>query len=162
MIKRSLGAFLGAVALTVIGVGGVSAQPAPPPPAIQAPVGPVAVPDNAPIGYYLWWDDGRVHLRTTDPGGDESVYTGRIQVDGSIRDVNLLRTEGNDVALRDDNTLEFRFVTRNAQDGVSFAAVDTSRVTFRLERNGRLISTERIRIGPGGINPPGNPFTIFR
>lgn len=161
-MRTTLMAVVGALSLTVLGAGPIAAQAPTPVPAMRAPSGAPTVTDRSPVGYYIWWDGERVHLRTTDPGGDGSTYTGRIQVDGRIRDVELLRTEGRDVALRDGNTLEFRFVTYNRVDGVSFAAQDTSRITFRLERNGRLIRTEHIYIGPGGVNPPGNPFTLFR
>lgn len=34
-------------------------------------------------------------------------------------------------------------------------------VTFRLYRDGHLVSTDHIFIGGGEMNPPGNPFRVF-
>lgn len=120
---------------------------------------PPALPPNAPFGYYLTTDGQRVHLRTTDGGGDPSRYDGVISTNGRLRNVNLIRQEDEDRAINTGNTLQFHFRTAGATDGVSFTVVDSDRVTFRLYRDGDLISTQHIFIN-GPLNPADNPFSI--
>jgi hypothetical protein len=139
----------------------VSAEPAAQTPVPAGPAsGDPGVTAARTYGYYIWLDGNRIHLRTTDPGGSGSLYTGIITTDGEFRDVDVVRGEQGDYAIADRNMLEFRFHTANAVDGVTFAPAHAERLTFRLYRNGHLISTEHIFLGAGGIHPPGNPFTI--
>lgn len=149
-----------ALALVVgLGVSVAGAQPAGPSgpdPALGAP----SLSPLAPYGYSIWHEGARVHLRTTDPGGSASIYTGTVTTDGTIRDVDLVRDEASDWAVAGAHQLDFHFRTWNAVDGVSFTVVGATWVTFRLYRNGHLISTEHIFLGAERLHPPGNPFIL--
>jgi hypothetical protein len=158
-MKRFLLAAAGAVGLALLLSGAASAQPAPLGPALTA--GEPDITAASPFGYYIWTEGERVHLRTTDPGGDGSLYTGVITTNGRLRDIDLVRQEDDDWAVAAGNTLDFHFKTFNGVDGMDFTARDAGRITFRLYRNGHLISTEHIFLGAQGVHPPGNPFTIF-
>lgn len=114
----------------------------------------------APYGYYIWHDGNRVHLRTTDPGGEASIYTGTISTDGRIHAVDVVRDEVGDWAVASRHQLDFHFRTWNAVDGVSFSVSGATWVTFRLYRNGHLITVEHIFLGAGLLHPPDNPFTL--
>lgn len=133
----------------------------PEPPAVRAPAGVPTVTATHPPGYYIAVEGNRVLLRTTDPGGDSSTYTGVIRVNGSLANVDLFQPEDPDWAVAAGNEINFHFQTRNQVDGVSFTALDTTRVTFHLYRNGHEISTRRIYLGGTGTHPPGNPFALF-
>jgi hypothetical protein len=162
MIK-ALPAVLGAAFLSLALTGTASAQ-ATSPSTVPAPVaaGAADVHPHSPYGYYIWLDGHRVHLRTTDPGGDGSLYTGAITVDGRVETLDVIRDEPGDIAVADRNTVEFRFYTFSHVDGLALAVRDTDWITFRLFRNGHLISTEHIFLGAAGAHPPGNPFVIVR
>jgi hypothetical protein len=142
--------------LSVSAAGAQPAGSAGPDPALGVP--PLA--PLAPYGYYVWHTGNRVHLRTTDPGDDASIYTGTITTDGTIYDVDMVRDEADDWAVAGRHHLEFHFRTWNAVDGVSFDVAGATQVTFRLYRNGHLISTEHIFLGAERRHPPGNPFTL--
>ena len=155
----ALGAALGCI---LMGAAPAFAQaPAPNTVAPGVASGTPTVTSLSTYGYYLWIDGNQIHLRTTDPGGDASEYTGKITTDGQFRDVNLIQPEDTDWAVGDNHKLDFHFVTHNRVDGVSFTAAGATRVTFHLFRNGHEIRTDHIFLGGGGMHPPGNPFTLF-
>lgn len=137
-----------------------TAQP-PEPPAVRAPAGVPTVTPAHPPGYYIAVEGNRIYLRTTDPGGDSSTYTGTIAVNGRIGNVDLFQPEAPDWAVGAGDQLNFHFETRNHVDGVSFTAIETTRVVFHLYRNGHEISTQRIYLGGTGTHPPGNPFALY-
>lgn len=138
-----------------------SAQPAEPAVPVRVAEGDQRVTPASARGYWIRVEGDRVHLRTTDPGDDASVYTGQISVDTHITNLEVIRNEESDFAFADRDTIDFRLVTANHVDGVSFVAENFSRITFRLYRNGHLISVEQIHLGAGG-HPTGNPFSLFR
>lgn len=162
-MRTFLLAAAGALGLALTMSGTASAQPAPTAPSAPATAaaGEPAVSAASTFGYYIWFDGDRVHLRTTDPGGDASLYTGTIVTNSHIRNVDLIQPEDDDWAVAAGGTLDFHFRTANAVDGVAFTAADATRLTFHLYRNGRLISTRHIFLGAAGAHPPGNPFTLF-
>jgi hypothetical protein len=151
-----------AAALALIGAGPVAAQPAPPGIRERSISGAPAVGPWSPAGYYLWRDGARVHLRTTDGGGDASEYSGRIQSNGRVHAVDVVRPEAADGVIAGRDTLWFHFRTDGHVDGVSFDVSGADWLSFRLERNGHLIATDRIFLGGAGLHPPGNPFAILR
>lgn len=175
-MKRSLLALTGALALLMLLSGSaLAAAPktgkagATPSVAASVATGQPAMDKDKDFGYYLWFDGDHFQLRTTDRGNGPgpSEYTGTITAHGgkkdkaTIGDVHLIREERDDSAIAAGNKLDFRFKTFNAIDGVAFAAKDAKSVTFRLYRDGHLVSTDHIFIGAGEVNPPGNPFTLF-
>ncbi len=143
--------------LSISAAGAQPAGPAGSDPALGAP----PLSPLAPYGYSIWHEGARVHLRTTDLGGSAGLYSGTITTDGAIRDVELVRDEVSDWAVAGTHELDFHFRTWNAVDGVSFSVVGATWVTFRLYRNGHLISTEHIYLGAERLHPPGNPFTLI-
>ena len=128
--------------------------------AAPATAEPPALPPNAPFGYYISTDGHRVHLRTTDGGGDPSRYHGVISTNGQLRNVDLIRQEDEDWAINTGDALQFHFRTAGATDGVSFTVLGSDRVTFRLYRDGHLIRTQHIFVN-GPLNPADNPFSII-
>ncbi|MGI8687524.1 MAG: hypothetical protein ACR2M3_03000 [Thermomicrobiales bacterium] len=178
-MKRLLVAITGALVLVMLLSGSVfAAAPkvgktgktgAAPSVAASVATGQPAMDKDKDFGYYLWYDGSHFQLRATDRGNGPgpSEYTGKITAHGSkkdkaaITDVNLIKQEQDDSAIASGNKLDFRFKTYNAIDGVSFAAQGAKSVTFRLYRDGHLVSTDHIFIGGGEMNPPGNPFKVF-
>jgi hypothetical protein len=162
-MRKMLLAASGVLALVTLFAGTVSAATPPASAPIRAAAGQPAMDRDVDFGYYIWVEGDRIQLRTTDRGNGPgpSEYTGAVTANGAIRDVNLIRQENDDWATAAGNKLDFRFRTFNAIDGVAFTAHDATRITFRLYRDGHLVSTDHIHLGAGQINPPGNPFTLF-
>ncbi len=174
-MKRLLFAITGALALVMLLSGSVfAAAPktgktgAVPSVAASVATGQPAMDKDKDFGYYLWYDGSHFQLRTTDRGNGPgpSEYTGVITARNEnrgvdIRDVDLLKAENDDSAVAAGDKLDFRFRTYNGVDGVAFTAHDATRITFRLYRDGHLVSTDHILLGAGEVNPPGNPFTLF-
>lgn len=178
-MKRFLFAVTGALALVLLLSGSVFAA-APktgkasktgntPSVAANIATGQAAMDKDKDFGYYLWYDGSHFQLRTTDRGNGAgpSEYTGKITAQGekknkvTITDTHLLRAEQDDSAIASGNKLDVRFKTYNGVDGVSFAAQGAKSVTFRLYRDGHLVSADHIFIGGGEMNPPGNPFKVL-
>jgi hypothetical protein len=170
-MKRFSLALIVAVALSALLVAGAAAKsprggsgtppaPAEVPLATASGTPPMTADDGH--GYYLWFDGDRFQLRTTDRGNgpESSIYTGQITTDGTFSRVDVFKDEDTDWAIAGPHQIDFHFRTYNGQDGVAFHADGGSRVTFRLYRDGHLIGTEHIFIGPGQVNPPSNPFAI--
>lgn len=159
-MQRLLLALGTALGVTLLLAGTASAQ-SPEPPAVRAPAGVPTVTAAHPPGFYIVVEGNRIHLRTTDPGGESSTYTGVIRVNGSLANVDLFQPEDPDWAAVAGNEISFHFQTRNQVDGVGFTTLDATRVTFHLFRNGHEITTQRIYLGGTGAHPPGNPFALF-
>lgn len=155
-MKKLLITAVGALGL-VMAMAGVANAAQPDPRALGEPV----VGPDSPYGYYIWLDGDRVHVFTTDGGGDPSVYTGVITADTAIRNVDVVRAEEGDWAVASGDTLQIRFLTAGHVDGVNFTTPGAQRLTFRLYRDGRLIRTDHIFLGAGGFHPAGNPFALF-
>jgi hypothetical protein len=134
-------------------------------PALAAPGVPEGAPDldlpGIPGGYYVWHDEGGWHLRTTDA---ELVheYTGQLSSNGQFEDVDLARPENDDsFAVRQGgNAVDFRFRTYTGIDGLNFRLAGGDYLTFRLYRDGHLISTSHIYLGATREHPRTNPFTL--
>jgi hypothetical protein len=131
-------------------------QPANPAPAI---VSADALPDV--FGYYVTREGNQIQVRTTDPDGMSSLYTGRITTDGVISAANLIQPESDDWYNADDHDLNFHFMTYSQVDGVNFTVQGGTEVTFWLERDGHLAATDHIFIGALRRNPISNPFVLL-
>lgn len=123
---------------------------------------PALTPDS-PLGYYIWHDDSGMHLRTHGPG-EEHLFTARLHTDGIFEDIDTVRLESRDKyqVLDGGHTLLLRFHTYGATDGVNFRVSGGTKLRFALYLNGELIDTDSIFLGPGGVHPESNPFTIKR
>src|SRR3954466_10349657 len=53
------------------------------------------------LGYWIWQDDGGLHVRATGPG-PRHLFNAAIQTNGQLRDVRLAQLEGDDVFLVSD------------------------------------------------------------
>ena len=164
-MKKLLVALTVAAMLSVLVVGAAAAK-APPvaPPGVPRETArgvPPMTADNG-FGYYLWFDGDRFQLRTTDRGNgpDPSIYTGKITTNGTFGRVDVFKDEDSDWAVAGPHQIDFHFRTYNWQDGLASRADGGGWVRFDLYRNGHLIDAAHIFIGPGQINPPGNPFAI--
>lgn len=124
---------------------------------------PASFEAGATGGYYIWHDDAGFHLRTTDPEGVESHFTGTLTTNGRFHDVTLVRDEQHDqVTILGDGTIAFDVHTFSGVDGFDFQIAGGDRVTFDLQRDGRQISTDHIFLGEDSVHPDRNPFTVRR
>jgi hypothetical protein len=136
-------------------------------PPAQAAADPAAgeptITDESATGYYVWHDDGGVHLRTHGPG-DDHRFVADLHTDGEFRDVESVRAESRDdvAVLNGGHTLALRFQTYAALDGVNFRIEGGSFLRLRLQLDGRLIDADHIFLGADGAHPAHNPFTIWR
>jgi hypothetical protein len=114
-------------------------------------------------GYYIWHDDSGFHLRTTDPEGVESHFTGTLTTNGVFHDLTAIRAEQDDkVEQVGDGTIIFDLHTYSGIDGFDFDVRGGDRVTFELKRDHNLIGVDHIFLGEDGVHPNHNPFTVNR
>jgi hypothetical protein len=165
-MKKVLAALGVAMLLSALFVGATAAKG----PAVATPSVPRDAASGVPpmtadngYGYYLWFDGDRFQLRTTDRGNgpDPSIYTGKITTNGTFDRVDVFKDEDSDWAIAGPHQVDFHFRTYNWQDGVAFHVAGGGWVKFDLYRNGHLIASDHIFIGPGQVNPPANPFAII-
>jgi len=116
---------------------------------------------DCPEGYYLWRDEGGIHLRTHGPGA-EHLFTAHLHTDGVFTDVDTVRLESRDsfAVLDGGHTLVLRFRTFNATDGLNFRIRGGTRLRLNLQLDGELVSTGSIYLGAHGRHPESNPFTV--
>jgi hypothetical protein len=114
-------------------------------------------------GYYFWHDDSGLHLGTTDVE-QTHLYTARLETDGELRNVELVRPEDDDRAdiVGGGHVLEIRFVTKEGIDGVNFNIDGGSRLRLALRIDGQLASDDEIFLGEDGSHPASNPFVEWR
>ena len=165
--RRLLGAALAATALLSISftvtVTSISAQSADAEgPAVDSAriMGGSAHQAWDEFGYYIRRDGNRLHICTTDPGGQPALYTATITTDGVFRNLDVQQGENGDTAVAANDTLHLRFTTANHVDCLSVTLRRADRIRFHLERNGHLINEDHIFLGAGLHNPPGNPFVV--
>lgn len=114
-------------------------------------------------GYYIWHDDGGFHLRTTDPEGVESHFTGTLTTNGAFHDLTAIRAEPDDkVTQIGDGTIVFDLHTFSGVDGFDFKIRGGDRVAFDLQRDGHQIGVEHIFLGKDSAHPDSNPFVVYR
>src|SRR3989304_1504390 len=118
---------------------------------------------DCPAGYYLWHDEGGMHLRTHGPG-DEHLFTARLRTDGIFVNVDAVRLENRDnfAVLDGGHTLVLKFRTYDFTDGGHFNIRGGTRLRLNLQLDQELISTDNIFLGAEGKHPETNPFTIRR
>lgn len=111
------------------------------------------------LGFYFWHDEQGLHLRTTGPG-ERHHFTAEIHTPGEVRNVRLVRLEGDDGFLIRDggHTLDLRFETWDGIDGVDFTIEGGRHMTIVMKRDGERIDTEEIYLGEDGQHPARNPF----
>jgi hypothetical protein len=116
--------------------------------------------------YWLWYDDGIWHLRTTGGGKGAHHFQGRIDVAGG-RLVNLKGQKGEYggrnvdryVFSRDLTAIVFDFKTDEGVDGLNFmVGPATATLKFTLAYDGKA-EPEHIRVGKNGDRPAKAVFT---
>lgn len=162
MFRKSLLILAGSLVLLGGAIAPVSAdEPANAPESAQG-VSADADRDDAPMGYYIGRaGDGGIALRTHGPNARHH-FTAVLRTDGEFVDVESVRFERGD-ALRisdDGHTLRYDVHSFDGIDGVNFKVRDGDVVTFRLELNDELISTDHIFLGRDGLHPAHNPFRL--
>ena len=115
------------------------------------------------LGFYLWHDESGLHVRTTGPG-DRHLFRAEIRTPGEVRNVRLVRLEGDDGYLVRDggHALDLRFETWDGIDGVDFAIEGGGFMTVSVRRDGESSDTEEIFLGQDGTHPAHNPFVERR
>jgi|GEM_PF-1678958 len=135
--------------------------PPPPPPGENPIVGrPKALEAGGDAGVYFW-QDGGLHLATTDPEGVEHHYSGTIVTDGTVVDVHRYRDESDDtvtVTGPQNDELDFDFHTFSGLDGVDFRVHGGSYAILTLYRDGAPLSVDHIFLGAYSQHPDTNPF----
>ena len=122
-------------------------------------------------GYWLWYDDGVWHLRTTGGGKGAHRFNGVIEVAGG-KLTGLKGQKGEFAGKNADKfvfnrtltAIEFDFKTDEGADGLDFAvAPATAQLKFTLAIDGES-APKHIRIGKSGDHPaaavfaaPGHP-----
>lgn len=164
--ERADNVFLGAYSqhpqtqpFTVARAGG---GPTPPPPGENPIIGrPKALDAGGDSGVYFWKDSG-LHLATTDPENVEHHYSGSVQTDGTIMDVQPIKLEGDDsfaVTGPGNDTLTFDFHTFSGVDGVGFRVKGGSYAIVSLYHDGNPLPIDHIFLGAYSQHPDTDPFT---
>jgi hypothetical protein len=164
--ERADNVFLGAYSqhpdtnpFTVTRAGG---GPTPPPPGENPIIGrPKALDAGSAAGAYFWKEDG-LHLATTDPENVEHHYSGTVQTDGSVTDVQPVKFEGDDtfaVTGENNDTLDFDFHTFSGVDGVGFRVKGGSYAIVTLYRDGNPLPIDHIFLGAYSQHPDTDPFS---
>lgn len=115
--------------------------------------------------YWIWYDDGVWHFRTTGGGKGTHHFKGTIEVVGG-KLVNIKGKKGEyggktvDRYVFGPSGIAFDFKTDEAADGLNFA-VDkgADRLKFTLAFDGDA-APKHIRIGKQGDHPAGAVFTV--
>jgi hypothetical protein len=118
---------------------------------------------GAQMAYWIWRDkDGSTwHLRTT-AGGAEHRFSGRIWVDGTVKDLDATRIEGKDRVQKEDaGVFVFDFMTSTHIDGFDFKVVAGRCVTFSLLIDGKPAPKE-VEIGAKEIPAGSDTFRLCR
>ena len=117
-------------------------------------------------GYWIWFDNGEWHFRTTGGGKGAHHFVGEIEViGGQFNQVQGIKGEKGG-KLEDKyafnakkNMIKFNFKTDEGVDGIDFTvnkAADNLR--FNLSMDGKS-NAGNIRIGKDGDHPPDGTFT---
>ena len=160
------GVFLGAYSqhpnatpFTITRAGG---GPNPPPPGENPIVGhPKALDAGSNAGVYLW-KDGGLHLATTDPENVEHHYSGSVQTDGTVLDLQPVKLEGDDTFTLTgphNDELDFDFHTFSGIDGVGFRVKGGTYAIVTLYRDGSPLPVDHIFLGAYSQHPDTDPFT---
>lgn len=115
--------------------------------------------------YWIWYDDGVWHFRTTGGGKGAHQFQGKIEVVGGEL-VSLTGKKGEykgklgDRAIFTKKAIAFDFKTDEGVDGLNFAVNEAAtELKFTLAFDGEA-SPKHIRIGHDSDHPSGAVFTV--
>lgn len=96
-------------------------------------------PNFAPgqdVGYFVWVNGNRVHIRVVTRGGIRT-FSGRAIGNGALLEVNRVAQEAMDITIREDiNQMDFSWVTAGGPDGLDFTFTGTAlRLHLRIDNN---------------------------
>lgn len=114
-------------------------------------------------GYFIWYDDSGLHLRTTTRGQIHN-FSGVLHTDGKFTDVQAIRLEAADAykVNSSENQIKFNLDTGSLIDGFDFKVEGGQEIVFNLLIDGHPISTDEIHGGTGSWHPNNNVFEIVR
>lgn len=113
------------------------------------------------VGYYIWQDGNRWHLRTVN-AGTQRLFTGVIETDGKFSDVSILPSEKVErvaLSVRTEK-IEFHFNSTAKMDGLSFTVNGGQNATFTLFLDGLPVPAGNVYVGSGNLHPGANAFTV--
>jgi hypothetical protein len=113
------------------------------------------------MGYYIWQEGTRWHLRTVN-AGTQRLFTGMVETDGAFADVSTVQSEKVErVAVSVSNQkIDFHLNSAAKTDGFSFTANSGQNLTFTLYVDGRPVDSADVNLGRNNRNPNGSSFTV--
>jgi hypothetical protein len=114
-------------------------------------------------GYFIWYDDNGMHLRTATRGQVHN-FSGTIRTDGRFIDVQGIRLEAADAYKigPDKHEIKFTLDTGTLMDGFDFKVEGGEKVVFELLIDGHPVPADEIHGGSGNWHPNNNVFEILK
>ena len=115
---------------------------------------------GASYGYYIWEEDGSVHISWSIDRKD-ALFTGSIKTDGDIREIELISWEENDDSETGMNTVTYTSTlgAEDYTDGIIIEVPEYEYIEFDLRINDSY-DLSRVHIGAFLNNPENSPFRI--
>jgi len=115
---------------------------------------------GASYGYYVWEDEGRIHISWSIDRKDAS-FSGSISTDGNIGEVELVAWEDNDVSEITEDTLSYTS-TLDPDDYTDGIIIEITGYTY-IELDTKIndgYDLSRVHLGAFLNNPEDSPFRI--
>lgn len=145
---------------------------------------PTAMIPGAIFGYFIWQEDKRWFVQTTtnDLNDVERLFTGTIETDGTISEIEKLKSQRTDGAVLEEesNKIGFKFKTSGPSkgfaisrgdnimrewpdkvSGMSFITTDATNLKFKLFADGQPIDPANIYIGRDNRHPASSETQIY-
>jgi hypothetical protein len=127
---------------------------------------PEGLEPGRPVRYYVWFEKEGWRVRTTTAGKPHQFH-GVIRIEGGqLEGVQIPKLDGVGPASdrivwnHTGTEIRFDFKTKGHIDGVNFRVTGPgARVHFSLLIDGQA-HPERVFVGPKGVHPSVNPFTL--
>jgi len=112
------------------------------------------------MGYYIWQEGNRWHVRTVN-AGTQRLFTGMVETDGNFAEVTTLQSENVErVAVNvSSGKIDFHLNSAAKTDGFSFAVSNGQNVTFTLYADGLPVDPSNVYFGSGNRHPNASSFT---
>jgi hypothetical protein len=146
---------------------------------------PTAMIPGAIFGYFIWQEDKRwiVQTTTNDLNDVERLFSGTIETDGTISEIEKLKSQRTDGAVleEENNKIGFKFKTSGPSkgfaismgdnimrewpdkvSGISFVTTDATNLKFKLFADGQLIDPANIYIGRDNRHPASGESQIYQ
>ena len=113
-------------------------------------------------GFFIWNHDGDFRLHATTRDGEKHVFTGIVHTNGQFVDIKDQNFDKNIdfYKLKNDDTIEFSFVTTKLDIGINFKIVDADYMNFELYMDGEKVDPRKIFIGSRNWHPDDYKFTL--